>query len=514
MTNSLLDTDRTSGPSGISLRALFSLLFIGLVAMQACLWSFLGMPGWWSLVSLSAAALVGSAIWRSDWSGRVSPATLAVCLFTATCLLVLGGEGRFVYATTDWQVRDAVLGDLVRYTWPFGYDQPGGAKILRAPLGMYLPPALIGKWAGIRAAELALLAQNSVLLALVLALGSELFASLRAKAIALGIFTGFSGMDVIGQLLLLRNPMLHLEGWAGMQYSSHVTQAFWVPQHALAGWIFAVVYLLWLRRRAPALALFASMPLIALLSPLALIGCVPFAAHAFVVSVIRRELTVGMVLWPVLAGVICLPGLLFLVAGSASVGGGTATFSWQTYILFLGLEVGAYVYALWLTRAQSHYGSAATIITVVLLILLPLGRIGDSADFTMRASIPALAILAIMMATILTTDGLPAQTADLARARRLILVVFAVGLITPLGEIARALVWPSSPGVQCSYMGVVPGGAPTYVARVSSLPGLIRPATVHLVRPIEPPQCWTGPWPSAATGHNTTTHLSGDKFFD
>jgi hypothetical protein len=513
MTDALSDLDRTPAGGTITVRTLYCTVFVGLVGMQSCLWSFLGMPGWWSVAALVAAAVVAVAIWRADWAGTVSAGTLGVCLAVAVCLMVLGGEGRFVYATTDWQVRDAVLGDLGRFAWPFAYDQPGGAKILRAPLGMYLPPALVGKWAGSRAAELALLVQNSVLAAVVLALGSDMFTTRRAKLIGLGVFIGFSGMDVIGQLLIRRSPLLHLDGWAGMQYSSHVTQAFWVPQHALAGWIFAVLYLLWIRRGVPAVAVFAVMPLLALLSPLALIGCVPFAAHVFVAAARRGALSAGDVLWPVLAGAVCLPGLLYLVSGSASVGAGAAPVNWPLYVTFLALEVGGYCYALWLTRAHMRFGAPAAIITVVLLLVLPLVRIGESFDLTARASIPALAILAVMMAAILTDDRPAADAGVRTRARRLILVVFVVGLATPLGEIARALVWPTSPGVQCSYIGVVPGGAPTYVAPLTSLPWPIRPATVHLVRPVEPAQCWNGPWPSAATGRNTTTHLSPDKFF-
>ena len=468
--------------------------------MQACLWAFLAMPLWWAGVALIGCAALGRALLRARWSGQVSLSTLAICAAVAFCLLLLGGEGRITYANTDWQVRDALLRDLGRFAWPFAYDQPGGPLILRAPLGMYLLPALIGKWAGSYAAEIALLIQNSVLLTLVLVMGSGVFASRHEKMIALGVFTGFSCMNLVGQLLVHRSVLLHLDGWAGMQYSAHVTQAFWVPQHALAGWIFAALYLLWLGQRAPAVALWAVMPLLALLSPLALIGCLPFAVHAFASTVAKRELTWGAVLWPVLAGVICLPSLLYLIAGSGSVGAGGAQFKWDVYITFLALEIGGYCYALWLTRRHLRFGIVPTTITVVMLILLPLGRIGNSADFTMRAGIPALALLSLMIAAILSSDEPGQDRATLRRARRLILIVFAIGLATPIGEICRALAWPASPGVQCSYMGVVPGGAPTYVTQLTSLPVVIRPRAVTIVRTADPPRCYNGPWPDAIKG--------------
>jgi hypothetical protein len=498
------DIDRPRPIHGLSLRAIFFMLFGILVAMQAALWAFLAMPLWWSFVALTGCGAIGWAVWRAQWPGRVSAETLGVCLAVAFCLLLLGGEGRFFYANTDWQVRNAVLGDLARFSWPFAYDQPLGAKILRAPLGMYLLPALIGKWAGSYAAEVALLAQNTVMLALILALGSGLFPERRQRAIALGVFVGFSGMDVFGQILIRHPLSLHLEQWSNLQYSSHATQAFWVPQHAMTGWLFAMLYLLWLRKRAPAIALFAVMPLLALLSPLALMGCVPLAAHVFLSTAIRRDLTPGMILWPALAGAICLPGLLYLTANSGAVGAGGASLNWWVYGIFLTLEVGGYFYALRLTRRQLRFGGTATMLVVAMLAIIPLGRVGDSSDFIMRASIPALAILSVMMAAILAEDGPQDDRAAQRKARWLILVVLAVGLITPLGEIGRALMWPASPRVQCSYMGVVPGGAPTYVAPVSSLPKMIRPKRFTLVRPVEPRHCWDGPWPDGVTGRDSS----------
>src|SRR4029079_442931 len=60
----------------------------------------------------------------------------------AVVLFMLGGEGRFFYANTDWQIRDAVLRDLATNPWPFAYKLNGTAYFLRAPVGMYLLPAL------------------------------------------------------------------------------------------------------------------------------------------------------------------------------------------------------------------------------------------------------------------------------------------------------------------------------------------------------------------------------------
>ena len=183
------------------------------------------------------------------------------------------------------------------------------------------------------------------------------------------------------------------------------------------------------------------------------------------------------------------------------MGAGGAAFRLGNYLTFLMLEIGGYGYALWLARGHWHFGRPATLLVVATLVLVPLGQVGNSVDFTMRASIPALAILAMMIAALLNDPD-----AELAKARKWALVVFAIGLATPMGEVARALAWPKSPEVVCSYMGVVPGGAPTYVAPLSGLPRFIRPQQQMLVEPHDPAHCWAGRWPNAATGRDVDSH--------
>lgn len=483
----------------ITIKTLTLTLLAGLGAMQLGLWAFLGLPVAWLALALLGAAW---GLYRADWGKTSIPlATLAGAFLFALILLAIGGEGRFFYANTDWQVRNAVLRDLVVNPWPFAY---AGREpwLLRAPLGIYLIPALIGKLTSPYGAELALWALDSALLALVLGLGAALFDTARARRGALVVVAGFSGMDALGQMLAGKSLALHMEQWAGLQYSSHITQAFWVPQHGLAGWIFAVFYLLWRVERMPAVAVFAAMPLLALVSPLALMGCVPFAAHVFLASLMARKLHWLDVVWPALIGVLCLPSLAYLVAGSAAVGAGASKANFNGYGLFLVLEVGGYALALWQAGKAGgfggRFGPITLGITLLFLIFAPFGQIGDAMDFTMRASIPALAVLSVMVADLLI--GAKPQ------GRKLALGVFLIGLATPAGEIARGLLWPSAPEVRCSYLGVVPGGATTYVAPLARLAAPIRPATPALVAPHDPLACWNGVWRDAATGRVVTVH--------
>ena len=205
-------------------------------------------------------------------------------------LFALGGEGRFFYANSDWQVRDAVLHDMATNVWPFAYDLHGTAYFVRAPLGTYLLPAMFGT-----RCELVLLISNSLRLALVLTLAWHLFKSKRERAITLAVFILFSGWDVVGTAIYSALGA-HLS-WINIerrnfsyQYSSHVTQAFWVPQHAIAGWACALAFLLWRKGLVP-IGFFAAMiPLVAIWSPLAIIGAIPFAILAGFEVLRRRSL--------------------------------------------------------------------------------------------------------------------------------------------------------------------------------------------------------------------------------
>ena len=88
----------------------------------------------------------------------------AACLGLALVLCLLGGQTHAFFANDDWLIRDAVLADLVARPWPVEYERGGEMLFQRAPLGMYLVPALAGKIAGLGVAHLALLVQNTLVI--------------------------------------------------------------------------------------------------------------------------------------------------------------------------------------------------------------------------------------------------------------------------------------------------------------------------------------------------------------
>jgi hypothetical protein len=485
--------------------ALVVLLGTGAALDQVLLWRFLGLIGdvGASVASLALLAVAAMAVRGAQQSTRnadanaiktgvtITPSLLGICLLIALPLCILGGEGRLLYATTDWQVRGAVLRDLTLYPWPFVYDERGGPWLLRAPLGMYLAPALLGKVAGLCAAEFALLAQNTVVLGCLFALAAQLFDTVRTRAAALAAFLGFSGMDAIGQFLAGQPLRMNAERWNYAIYSAHLDQLYWVPQHALVGWSGALLYLLWRAGKLPLSAVLTPLPLLTLWSPLGLIGVLPFAAHAGIATLLRGPARISDVLLPAATTMLALPGLLYLVSASGSVGGGVAHLPFHQYVAFEALEVAPYLLGLWFVASRSRFGGATLVIGTAVLLLIPYGQIGSSTDFTMRASIAPLAVLALSVADALLR---PARTGD-ALGRFIMAFALGVGLVTPAFESWHALSLPRAPRILCSYFGVVPGGFPTYVARLDRVAQQIAPHAPARVRPHDPARCWSTPWP-------------------
>ena len=458
------------------------------------------------------AAIVALCARYSTNLPSVPPRTFGAALILSLALFTLGGEGRFFYANTDWQVRDAVLHDMATNFWPFAYNLNGAAYFLRAPLGMYLLPAMFGAHS-----ELALLVSNSLRLALLLTLAWHLFESRRERVIALGVFILFSGWDIVGtavySALGAHLSWDHIERWNfSYQYSSHVTQAFWVPQHAIAGWACALAFLLWRKGLVPIGFFAAIIPLVAIWSPLAIIGAIPFAILAGLQQLRRHAFHLSDIAIAVLALIIAFPALLYLQIDASKVGMHVRVAHPFAWLLCVALEVLPFAWPLLRDQASPVSNRPVVLLIFSLLIVMPIVQVGVNSDFQMRASIMPLALLSIAFASWISAllAERPARKAVIAYA----MVAIMLGAATPLLEFRRALVNPPSPRPLCSLVGVwnkqdnmiVPYS--TYLAPVSTLPLDLRNVPVVAGRS-DPSKCWDERWvlpeaprPSKAPRHD------------
>jgi hypothetical protein len=372
----------------------------------------------------------------------------------ALALCLLGGEGRIFYANTDWQIRDAVLADLSQRPWPVSYLAPGGAStVLRAPLGMYLMPALAGKAFGWRSAHPALLIQNTTLLAAILMLFMAGTRRWSERAVIVLVLISFSGMDLIGEVLI--GHLWEPEGWtltvpslepwsAGLQYSSLVTDLFWAPNHGLPALAMAASYMAWRRGRASSLVFAAVTGLGLLWSPLAVMGATPFLIIAGLTDL--KAARVGWLAPATLAPLVfaLLPVAAFLMLGGSGVEHGLNTgqraFRWYGPFILFEVAPLLYLASRGLKSEQREHrldlGVCAT-----LLVCMPMYYIGGSNDFMMRASIFPISMLAMMTARGVISDLVSKRPWRLM----LPLTLLAIGAATPAFEIARAVVQPANP---------------------------------------------------------------------
>jgi hypothetical protein len=417
---------------------------------------------------------------------------VALAIAMGCAWTLYGGTGHWVFANADWHIRDAVLHDLVIGAWPVGYGLEGGGSILlRAPIGYYLPAALVGKVAGLAAAHIALsiwtAAGATLFLLQVLSLMPR---KVGAALASVAVIASFSGLDAIGTMLRVPGAIdhwdvtRHLEWWAARyQYSSMTTQLFWVPNHALGAWL--ATGLLGRQRAADAVDSLLPITLVAvaLWSPLAALGLVPFVLwRVWDVSMRGRSIQLFHPrIWaPALAVGLVIAAYLTLDAGRIpkgwTIGGhgfGAAAITddlWRQAEFFL-LEAGFLGFAILSIRR-----SAVVILALCVLAVLPFGSFGGANDFVMRVSIPSLTVLAIGACLALFarpiaggTSAAPAPITASLRVKKAALVgLLLIGAVTPFQEFARAAAldpWPAN--LDATLIDVWCGTFPPhYVARL------------------------------------------------
>ena len=280
-------------------------------------------PAFGALVAASTLASLTPLVRATNWRMPIDRRLALVVGGLAIALTLCAGAGHLLWQTDDWTVRDAILTDLSTHAWPVAYASNAGG-VLRAPIGLYLVPALAGQAFGATAADIALGVQNATLLALCLYTFAASFRRASERRLAPFLFIAFAGLDLIAWIKrwIEHRPdnllLPHLDPWPGaIQFSSNVTQFFWTPHHALAGWTIIAAYLAWRQGKLAALALAPIWETTILWSPLAAAGAIPFLAYALVCDAIDGKLRIGDMQPVILAGAASLPTVFWLTRDSS-----------------------------------------------------------------------------------------------------------------------------------------------------------------------------------------------------
>lgn len=368
------------------------------------------------------------------------PWLAAICALSLVWTAI-SGVGHFFYANTDWIIRDAVLHDLATNGWPPSYtDDQGASLILRAPVGYYLPSAMIGRLLGLQAADTALFLWTALGFALFLAAASRLFETGRQRATCVALLLLFGGMDMVGFALRAgRPPSLgeNVEWWLQIiQYPSNAYLTAWVPNHALPAWLGIVLILRFWGQATLARITSLLAAAIPLWSPLAAAGLFPFFLFALAWRRDARILFSPHSCLPFLLPALGIAGYLGMDAGTILNGWLIRSFSSTSdfllfYLAFCLLEFG--ILALVLSRLTTF--TTATRIAVVVLCLLPFYVYGPYNDLAMRSSIPALAVIALACVIPLTEERRSIW-------QTLLLLVLAIGMLGALQEPIRGILAP------------------------------------------------------------------------
>ncbi|GAK51960.1 hypothetical protein U14_03206 [Candidatus Moduliflexus flocculans] len=397
-------------------------------------------------------------------------------------LMLLSGIGGYGSQDGDWQKHNAMLSALIRHQWPVAYSLtlPSAQSSLQQPLSVanvplvyyiayYLPAAVIGKLFGWFWANQALFLWT--FFGGCLAIGWFQALSQQAGYLPAVIFCVFSGLDAIGIsvirfVFLGESPgmahWIHIERWAGnWEYPSHITSIFWAPHQGICAWIITGLLVNELVYAESKRRVLFFLSLTALWSPFVMLGAMPYIiGELFWDTDSMRKKMADYVSMPNLCGVLLLAicGIFYLsksypsplpfvpveqglIFSSPVVPGLSVGETLFLLVLFCMLEYG--IYALLIHQSHLPFNARERrlfLISVGVLTLLPFFRYGFWNDLAMRASLPALFLLAVFLTRALY------YSATRKSIRLLIVVSLLIGAINVAVEIKRHLADISASG--------------------------------------------------------------------
>ena len=413
--------------------------------------------GWLRLsIAIPVVAIIVWVLWKLF--KQIPPNQFPAFNFQSTvyCLLITGtwvflsGVGGYAFQNWDHHWRNAVLRDLITYSWPVVYSSPerGPITMLVYYVGYWLPAALAGRLFGWNVANLILFLWTWLgVLLTILHLDLKLETSLF-KVMLLLIF--FSGIDALGSLLFVGEyptlwpPIQHLEIWAGnLQYSAFTTQLFWVFNQAIPAWL-CIALILELNGKPDNIqkqvsglqSMLTQKTFIWALSfffaPLASIGLLIYLSIDWLEKTreiiknrfkgIRFDLLFA-------SAVVVLISYLFFSSNTAAQERGFQALALKDAFIFFLLEGGI----LWLLLAPFKWRDPCWIVTGILLFIMPFIQLGNGRDFVMRASIAPLFYLMLWSGEAIFQKG------STRFYRIAIIVVLIIGALTPLYEINRSV---------------------------------------------------------------------------
>ncbi len=435
---------------------------LGIAYLYVLLPFFIFLLGWcrWYVAAPGAVILVYCffrmmknlpELWEPMWTPGEREKMVFIFLLIVFWVY-FSGVGKLVFQNTDHDWRNAIFEALVNHSWPAAkavqIDGTVSNHALVYYIGFWMPSALVGKLLGMDAGYC-----FQAVWAVIGVFCVYYFVCVIRKEIAvwpLLIFIFISGLDAVPAYVIgggenLRDITAHLEWWpnTGLQYSAMTTQLFWVFNQAVPAWL--LILLLYLQKNNRQMILLLSCAM--LTSTIPFVGMFPFAAYfmlrrfggkdsagekikMFLADTVTAENVLG-------GGMVGILSFLYLkgnISGQntrmiADADGPKAyLFIWITFVLF---EVGVY----WIAIYKYQKKNVLFYIICAWLCICPWIKVGSGPDFCMRASIPALVLLYLLVVETLEKSWKGKDYLVLGG----LAVLLLIGSVTPVHEFNRTI---------------------------------------------------------------------------
>lgn len=342
------------------------------------------------------------------------------------CILVISGiwvfasgVGGFFPQQADWQWRNAILRDLIDYSWPVIYPKTGNA--LCYYYNFFLPAALVGKIWGWKAANIFLCLFTWVGVCISILLICKIFKinSLKYSFLIAITFVIWQGMECLRIPLI---DLFNLNDVIGYQYSPNNTLLQWVTNQTIAPWIAVPLFL---DKRSVRTYIYLGMCVLSL-APFPFVGMFVFLATDGVMQLCKNyKYNIRNWLHDIfsksnMSACFIILAYLFFYMSNIAVAGNTGKggfglyvpidlFSWKQFVflaLFLLFNFIIYAFLVYKeNRKDSVYWT-----TCISLLLIPLFQLGTRNDFGMRVPIPAQFILMIYVIKFFICDALDTKS--------------------------------------------------------------------------------------------------------
>lgn len=390
-------------------------------------------------------------VWCPD-SSKKNTLKITIILLIISILVFLSGIGKYAWQNFDHSTRNTIFRIMVEDEWPLiSYDWNCEGSGLIYYIGFWLPAAVIGKLTNLYIGNFFQVIWAILGILIVYFLISSIIKKLLIWPLLLFLF--FSGLDILGAIITIPEKITlihHLEWWTGnyYQYSSVITQIFWVYNQSIPAW--CITMLMFIQTKSDNLIFLLALSM--LCSTIPFLGLIPLVIYLILTrselhlvassgsnlfslfkKIVKEVCTFQNILG---GGIIGIISFLYLQGNSASqyisINLPLNVVRLIIYYIFIFLEVGVYLLVIY--KYQKKNGIYYLI--GVCLSLFPFVKVGTSADFCMRASIPALLILILLVIDTI----LQAYCKRDMKTIIILFIIFLIGSVTPIIEINRTVI--------------------------------------------------------------------------